>query len=514
MTTILSSGGFDRTDRDFVAMVRRITQLMQAKFPTWTNHVRAALGSLLKEAVCYVGDQIGYYLDRAAKEARWSSATQRKSIIEGAALVGYSLDGATAAQATVRFTVTGATADVTLPAGTLVVTEDLVSPVTFQLLVEQTITFGGAGYVDATVENSLPQEDVVTAAGEQDEKIELTATPFLEASETVTVDGISWTRVDNFVDSDDDDTHYTIKVDDDNRATITFGDGRNGLFPSSGALIDVDYKTGGGEIGNVEAGTITKIQGTFADDLGQQVTVTVNNAAAVSVEGANRETVDQAKVRVPAFIQTLSRCVSREDYENLAIQVSGVGRALALTSNEDATVPDGWVYLYIVPDGGGAPTGVLKTAVEDYINNNYPTSLIVSWETRDAIYVNISVKVWVYLDNVDESDTVVTRIRSALDAYFSPVVAETLTPNRNIDFGYYYKDQDGVTDGLLSWSKIANMIEDLDGIRRLGTPDDTKGFQLNDNMDDISLLVREFPQLQYTTIYNGDTGAVIFTNVP
>jgi hypothetical protein len=51
--------------------------------------------------------------------------------------------------------------------------------------------------------------------------------------------------------------------------------------------------------------------------------------------GADRQTVASAKLLAPESLRTVTRTVTREDFEINARRVSGVARALMLTSNED-----------------------------------------------------------------------------------------------------------------------------------------------------------------------------------
>ena len=59
----------------------------------------------------------------------------------------------------------------------------------------------------------------------------------------------AFTEVDSFLDSGPNDRHFLVRVDQNDRATLRFGDGRNGLPPSG--TVTVRYKTGGGTSGNV-----------------------------------------------------------------------------------------------------------------------------------------------------------------------------------------------------------------------------------------------------------------------
>jgi hypothetical protein len=186
-----------------------------------------------------------------------------------------------------------------------------------------------------------------------------------------------------------------------------------------------------------------------------------------------------------------------------------VGRALALSSNEDTAVPEGIVRLYIVPPDSGTPSGTFLDQIKDEIETNYPIPIGVTLFVLAAIYKVIDVEATVYLSaDTTESDAA-DAIVAALEAFFA-AVEDDGEPNELIQFGYDYKDQDGDPDPLVALSDVGNAINDLAEVRRLGTPDDGEGLLLDANEDDVVLVVREFPKLGDVTLVNGDTGGTFY----
>ena len=78
--------------------------------------------------------------------------------------------------------------------------------------------------------------------------------------------------------------------------------------------ISVRYKTGGGATGNVNAGTLTKLEGSFTDAHGNPVSISATNPQPAS-GGTDRHSIAQIQALAPESIRVLSRTVSREDYE-------------------------------------------------------------------------------------------------------------------------------------------------------------------------------------------------------
>ena len=494
----------DYTDKDFTSLNKRLESLLKQVFPTWTDFDRASFGNILKEMFAFSLDVLAYYQDEQAAETRWGTATLRKSIIELAKLINYSLDSASAATVDVVFTLSRAMAgDVVIPSGTYVRTVGS-NPIRFHTLASVTIAAGATSSAAVSAKASELQSESFVAHGSASEEFSLSRSPFLDDSQTVTIGGTVWTKVDNFLDSDPTDTHYALSVDDNDLATIRCGDGINGAIPASGSTVAVSYETGGGTEGNVEALSLTRVEGTFTDSLGNAASVSASNALAAT-GGAARETVEEAREAAPRSLRVLNRTIARTDWEDLAIQYAGIGRALMLTKAEDSTVPDeGYGYLYLVPDSGGTPSAALKTAVETFINDSYPIPLNFSWEARDPAYQTINIDCWVYLSEGYSESDVETSVLAVLRAFFAPVNSDG-SKNTAVDFGYYSEDSSG--NSYVALSTIANLIHDATGVNRLGTSADGRGLKLNGLEDDVSLALREFPEGGTLTLRNGDTGS-------
>mgnify|MGYP002134258693 CR=1 FL=1 len=253
---------------------------------------------------------------------------------------------------------------VTFPQGGRVTTET--GDVGGELVARLEIAAGDTtGTVD-WIEGTTVGEDLGESSGAVDQSFQLGQSPFLWDSESVVVDGIVWSRVDDFLSSGGADQHYVVEVDAFEQATVRFGDGINGAIPASGALVSVSYRIGGGIIGNVEAGSLTKYVGTVQAADGTQVSFTVTNATKAS-GGDDRETTAHGKLYGPKSLATNGRAVTNEDFETIAAGVAGVARALAQTSNEDGAIAENTVHVQVVPDGSGTPSQTLLDQVETAI---------------------------------------------------------------------------------------------------------------------------------------------------
>lgn len=150
-----------------------------------------------------------------------------------------------------------------------------------------------------------------------------TNAPVLELTIEESGKSTVWTRVDDFyrpasdqqntVPSDQRDAFYTL---DPVSGTIAFA--ARGRVPVAGAtILATRYRAGGGAIGNVGAGTITKIKGSI-----RHVDAVSNPRAASG--GSDADTLDETLARAPHDLRARDRTVSAEDFAYFASHVPGI----------------------------------------------------------------------------------------------------------------------------------------------------------------------------------------------
>ena len=493
----------DYTDRDFDSIEARLRNLITSVFPDWTDFQRANFGNILREMFAFVGGVLSFYMDKHAEESRIASATQRRSLIALAKLVGFAPASPAAASVPVDFTLAAVPVnDVILQQGTIVRTADVSGAVEFQLLSDLLIPAGtNPPTVQEDVENSAFASEVFQSTALANQEFQLASVPFLDDSASVVAGDGVYTEVPTFLESGAADKHFTVSIDQNDRATIRFGNGVNGTIPQG--TISVQYKTGGGLTGNVEAGTITVIDGNFVDVLGNPVTVSVGNVAAAT-GGANRQGRESIREEAPASLRVLNRTVAREDYEINAKEVPGVERALMLTSNESVGISENEGILSIIPTGGGLPTQVLKDAVLVQVTITFPNTLTFVVDVQDSIFLTINVGARVFVREGFSEAGVKFEIEEALAAFFALRNSDGST-NTDIDYGFNFKDADGNPSGEIALSDVFNVVRDVAGVRKIG--DAIGDFTLNGVHSDLSIDVAEFPVLGTITLINGDTGA-------
>lgn len=156
-----------------------------------------------------------------------------------------------------------------------------------------------------------------------------------------------WLRVDDFHGSGPEDAHYVL---DPASGRITLGDGRRGRIPVAGSqVVATRYGVGGGAIGNVGTGLVSKIKGRL-----RHVAAVTNLRPAH--DGRDAETLQEVTLRAPHDLRTRDRAVSAADFADLAMRTPGValhsvfalGRR-AVAADESIVEKDGSVTLLVVP---------------------------------------------------------------------------------------------------------------------------------------------------------------------
>jgi len=503
MANAILPPNIDYSDRDFDSLRARVFDLISSVFPTWTDDAVANFGNVLIEGFCFVGDVLNYYQDNQAREGRFAFVKLRRNMIALTKLIGYTLPGATAATADVTLTVTNPEqlTGAVVPSKTPVIvsTKAITNPIRGEI--QDTISFNlDMGQTELTVswEHSITQSPfVVASSGKADQRILMPFGPFLQNSDSVQTDAQSpWIRVNSFLNSGPNDFHYVISVDQNERAEFRFGDGKTGAIPVGN--ITMGYKTGGGVSGNVERDALTKLETAFVDSQGNPAYVVASNVYAAE-GGTPRQTVNGARLQAPESLRVQNRTVAREDYEINAKRVDSVGRALYLTSDQEPSISENRGKLFVIPTSGGVASQQMLDEVFEMCSVIYPKTVTHQLEVLPAVYKTIDVVAVIYLQPKQVPSEAKAAVIAALEDFFEPMLAD-LTPNPNVDFGYYYRDEDNNSAPEVAWSDVFNVVRDLKQYVRKINPNSCT---LNGLVSDVQFSTWMFPTLGEVTVING-----------
>lgn len=138
------------------------------------------------------------------------------------------------------------------------------------------------------------------------------------------VNGRLWNETDTFTGAAPYDRLYIIRLDDDGKTFVTFGNGVEGArLPTGAENVSAVYRSGLGSGGNLPA-----LQISLLGSRPYGVKEVVNPLPATG--GADREDRDSARRNIPLALTALDRLVSVQDYADFARTFAGIGKAVAV----------------------------------------------------------------------------------------------------------------------------------------------------------------------------------------
>jgi hypothetical protein len=430
----------DYMARDADSLLRAMRELVPEKLPSWRDvRGEADFGNVLLELFAHLGDILSYYTDRVANESFLGTARSRRSVIEHLRLIGYQLGTAAPASALLTVSVDAAVADpVTVRRGDAFATRSRkdAPSVRFEYTggtplvidfgaitpVDGVRTFGDpANRVGIPVEEGRLFADEVLGRsdGSADQRFAIPHPQVVyrppgsqrQAGTDVVIttvpDGGSpatWKQRDTLAFSGAGDHHFVLEVDENERATVVFGDGTFGAVAPRQATVRATYRTGGGQAGNVAPGEIQTVVNAPAIAL---LGATVTNPLAAT-GGDDRESIEHAVRHAPAVSRSQGRAVTAQDYESLALSLPGVGKVLARRGAWNQ------VTLVVAPSGGGHVSDVLELKLKAFLEDKRMLSQTV--EVQEARYVEILVTARVGVESYYVPEDVFAAVRRSAGA--------------------------------------------------------------------------------------------------
>lgn len=147
----------------------------------------------------------------------------------------------------------------------------------------------------------------------------------IEGAIQVRVDDVLWHEAPGTANLKPTDRSYVISTSDDEKTTITFGNGERGSrLPTGFENVKAAYRIGLGKQGNVGKDQISML---LARPLGVQG---VTNPVAAT-GGAEKEDRDEARRNAPMALMALDRLLSVQDYADFTRTFAGIGKAAAVS---------------------------------------------------------------------------------------------------------------------------------------------------------------------------------------
>ncbi len=372
----------DYTNLGYESLREAMLALARESLPEWTDFSENDLGVLLVELFAYACDITLYYQTRIAGNLFPATSDEPDALVQLLRLIGYELRPPAPATTDLRVAfdasdVASVSTSIMLPEGTTfsvtLPTGDKLSYETerdLQILPSQLTPPDARSLqyffpVSVVQGQTVKDEAVAASDGSPNQMYPLQQKPVIANSITVTVvesggNTTYWKEVSTLANSTPADRHFVVQRDAVGSATLLFGDGINGLIPPPSNMpgkpvnITASYRVGGGPQGNVSPNTrFTPSLPVKSGTTSIAINEAINIQAAAG--GASGEDSNRARAFAPHLFRSQERAVTLQDYIDLALQVPGVGKALAVAVNWNQVV------LYIAPTGQVAePSEVLK----------------------------------------------------------------------------------------------------------------------------------------------------------
>jgi hypothetical protein len=358
----------DYTDKDYYSLRDALVSRVINRIPEWTGTDPNDFGLALIEAFSYMGDVISYYIDRAANEMSLQTASQRSSIMNLARMYGYTPSGYQSANVDVAFT-NSSGVDITLPVGTQLAGQylngDTLINVIFETAEEAVVPANGSvagitAYHGENVswlyptEGGLAGELVGSSNGTPNQSFRLLENQVVDGSVQVFVQRNGtyeeWSHIDRLTDAGASDSVFTTYLDADNFVYVVFGDSVSGRIPVTHAQIKAQYVKGGGSLGRIPSNTLTYINHIpNVSDISSIASKITISQADPATGGLDPETSDIIRQVAPFALTAFDRAVTLDDYANLCLNSTVVGKANATAESFTS------VTVYLAPAAENSP---------------------------------------------------------------------------------------------------------------------------------------------------------------
>jgi hypothetical protein len=251
----------DYMARDYDSILNAMRELVPDKLPNWTTYESEAdFGNVLLQLFAHMGDILSYYQDSIANESFLGTAQTRQSIIQHLALIGYRLSTAAPASTTLTLTVPESkTGTVTIVKGNAFATKSQKDKpsVRFEYTADVPLTIdlsslpkenGKKYFIGIPVEEGrfITGEQIGTSNGKPNQRFPLAHTGLilrsLGMSSQVNKDIVltisndpdpsnPWTLQESLAFSREGQKDYILEIDENDGATVIFGDGNFGAIP-------------------------------------------------------------------------------------------------------------------------------------------------------------------------------------------------------------------------------------------------------------------------------------------
>ncbi len=488
MTTLLASIPLSSVTADQVK--QELINLIKPYFPDWTDQLDSNNMMVVLELFSMLAELNYGYLDRRAREAFIQYALDPSNILAHARGLGYTPKYQVPAEVDAILNVAPVVTQSTLiPKGSTILT--IIPGISYETTTDVVVPAGSSS-VSVHAAQYASQSKTFNGNGTPFQKVVLDLTPVIPDSIVLTIDGVTWTQVDSFVESSATDNHYKVLVNADGSAILLCGNGISGkVFQGNPtpALGEVTYKTGGGKAGTIGPYMMTQMSSEIHDAGNNALlTVTAMNVLA-STPGVDQETPEQIRYNAIANARTSRVLLGLTDIQDATKGVPGVVVAKAVNWTIEPSLSRYMIQVFVAPTGLGVASQALLDSVMAALTVDKEMVMGTVPVVMAANYRNLTFNINLYIKTGYNFNTVSQAVHQKLLDLFDPT--QTNIWNFSPEFGM-----------SIYTSVLIAILQQVDGVRNLSIT----------SPGDLTLFNSEFPKV-IRTITLGDSGLSWDSNI-
>jgi predicted heme/steroid binding protein len=270
------------------------------------------------------------------------------------------------------------------------------------------------------------------------------------------ISGIYWQYVDSFYRSLPNDKHFTLELyaekynGENDTVFLSVGDGLYGtdVIPN---VLEVTFFTTSGSAGNCGTDVITTPP--------HSTLLTCTNITGAT-GGAEVESTEDFRARVPQLVRTQRRAIVESDYDALIRSIEGVADCEAVSRSSNISWPYMYVFIYVLPNGGGDISNYLRQKIRKVCKS---WGHMGDWDNRyvilDPIVNTVDIKLRVGKKEEINEYALKTKILTVLNKFFLP---ENRKLGKGLNLGEIHKAVGNIYE--IDWLEVLNPSSSYDRI--------------------------------------------------
>lgn len=405
------------TNQDFWSMKSRLVDFINERFGpngtvlpnTFNDLVESSIAIMLIENFAFLADTLSFKMDQIVNELFIDTVGEIENAFRLSKLVGFkplppiaskSLWAATISNPISKDIIleTPSSIEIALD-GSAISFELYPADSAFNPLFDEEIIIpaGATSNINIVGLEGRTVTDVFTGNGEIGQNYRLSNRPVIYDSIKVEVNGVIWSEVDYFTDSQPR-REFRVEFDSSYNGFVIFGNNRAGMIPSANSEIRITYRIGGGVRGNIVTNFVSTQKQASVDGFQFNIPVTLRNYTR-GQNGYDGDTIQDVKNKLPAYLRTQDRAVTGLDYKTLTDQFATayhgkIGKSNVVLRNHGCA--GNIVDIYILADDGGdliSASNELKISLTEYLNTKKMITDFVCIRNGSVLSVDVSVEV-------------------------------------------------------------------------------------------------------------------------